>query len=414
MSYPIAEALELARGGDPHATVARAAVSDAWLSLRVLGDEDQPDDLQAPGPLRWVGLDRATWVLRLSSETAGLIKDCLERETVAIEAAAQVEVEAIAPRLPLRARGAPAAIADALRALADPEGRVARRALVEYFAGAPTGLPFEFQGPIADVTAAELGERLADLVRTHLASFAPAAGAPEPLLALAQPDALEREPVEWDLSRPERTARPLVLSFDPLAEPRSWEREHGSGEFVTTTVVPPFPTGISSIAVDASLPPVRRGVLEAGVTVSVPANPPARVQPILKTVTLDPPADSAEVQLRLAPGEPLEYTYTSYAVVKDAGGIERLEEPERSARGERLALSTADFPIRFVTVAASPALLRIAELTATIARTRDGATVNEDFPLTAEAPTIAIAVPRTRTAPASRSRHASATASERS
>ena len=400
LGYPLARALELVRGADLEATVTRAPVLDAWLTLRVLGDIDHPDDLMTPAPVRWDGLERAAWVLRLSSGSAALVRDCLEGGAVVLEASAQLEVEGIAPRLPLRARAVPAILAERLRALADAEGRVARAALVEYFSGTSTELPFEFQGPLPDVPRAALGERLADLVRTHLASFSPALDEPEGLLALNPPEALERDQFEWDLSRPERTARALTLTFNPLAAARAWAAEHGGGGFVATTEVPSLSTGVVSIAIDASLPALRRGVLETGVTVSVPAKPPHRVQSLVKTVTLAPPGDSAEIQLRLAPGEPLEFGYTSYAVVTDAGGIERLTAQQRPGGGERLALSAADFPVRFIAVAASQALLRIADVEATIARIRAGTEITESYALTAEVPALAIAVPRDEPDPA--------------
>jgi len=392
LSQRIGEALTLLRVDDPLATVARAPVASAWLSLRLQGDDpERPEHMSAA--LRWTGLDGAVWVLRMSAHWAGLVHGCLAGDVVPLDASAVLEIEAIAPRIPLRARGVPRAVAERLLTLADA-GRVARPLLVEYFAGAAAGLPLEFQGPIDDVPERERGERLADLVRTHFASLAPPSTEGEPLLELRPPEALTSAETEWDLSRPERTARPLVLRFNPLGEAHAWIEEHGEAELVAKTEVPALDTGIVSIALDASLPPNRRGVLETGVTVSVPAKPPHRVQRLVRTATLSPPGDRAEIRLRLAPGEPLEFGYTAYAVVRDASGIESLEEPERAWSGPRLSLSTADFPLRFLPVAASAALLGLADVSATITRRRDGQEIAESFPLTAEQPALAIAVPR--------------------
>lgn len=392
LSHPIGEALELVRMEDPHATVGRAPIMSAWLLLRVRGEPERPEDLTAP--LRWTGLEEAAWVLRLSSNSAALVRGCLEGSVVPLDASAVLEVEAIAPRLPLRARGSPRAVAERLQGLADAAGRIERPVLVEYFARAPAELPLEFQGPIGDVPAGERGERLADLVRTHLASLAPPSAEGEPLFELKRPETLAAEETEWDLSRPEPTARPMTLRFNPLDDARAWVAEHGEEDLVARSEVPPLETGIVTVALDASLPPSRRGVLETAVTVSVPANPPHRVQPLVKTATLRPPTDRAEIRLRLAPGEPLEFGYTVYALVRDAGGIENLKEPRRIWRDPRLSLSTADFPLWFLPVAASPALLGLAEVSATITRRRGGEEIAESFPLTADEPALAIAVPR--------------------
>lgn len=393
LRYPLAAALDLVRGSDPQATVARATVGEAWLTLRTLGEAEAPADLATAAPLRWNGLERAAWVLRLSADSAALIRRCLEDGAILIEASAQAEVQALAPRLPLRVRGAPAQIVARLQEHAGEGGRISRRALVEYLAGDPGELPFEFQGPVREIPAFDRGERLADLVRTHLAEFAPAADHPEGLLALKPVDSLPATASEWDLSRPERTARALTLGFSPLADARAWALEHPDAELVATSVVPPFATGFEEVAIDASLPAARRGVLETGVTVSIPAKPPQRIQPIVRTLTFEPPADSGAIALRLAPGEPLEYSYTAYAVVRDAGGIEKLTGGERAGRGRRLALSVADFPLRFLSLAASPALLEQAEVVATVTRERGGEVLSERVPLTAAAPAVAIALP---------------------
>ncbi len=386
LSYPLGAALEAARARLRGATVSRAPIDAAWLALRALELPDGGEPL-ATSELRSVGFDAALSVIRLDADQAALIRRSIEQGAVAIEARVEVEIEGIAPRFPLRLDGSPRAIATWLhgRPEVGPDATISRAALRRQLTESFDTLPVEIRGPVDDFSPTQLVERLLDWVRTEFARFAPSRSEDGPSLALRAIEEFAEAAAEWDLSRPWPAGRSFEFRFDPLGEAYQWGRDRDGGDFVHLTEIPPFSPGPVVVELAAALPGRRRGLLECGATVSVPANPPFRVESLRKTVPFVEPSDRDLVELRFAPDEPLEYACTAYAVFAAEHGIERLFGPERPALTRHLTLNVADFPIRFLTVAGSPGLLALADLRVSVL----GAPI-APVELTATTPSVAI------------------------
>jgi hypothetical protein len=134
-------------------------------------------------------------------------------------------------------------------------------------------------------------------------------------------------------------------------------------------------------------------VLEIGVTLVAPADPPRRPQAAVASAALMPPDDRATLALTLGAGAAPEYRYTTYAALQQDGGVTRLEGPEREHAGAWLSLTPDDFPVDFVSVSADRALLSLAAVSGTLAwgGPEPGA---RSFALDLASPALALALPR--------------------
>jgi hypothetical protein len=120
---------------------------------------------------------------------------------------------------------------------------------------------------------------------------------------------------------------------------------------------------------------------------------PARPQAVVQSADFNPPQDSARVRLHLSPIEPVSYAYSTYVLVQDSSGVSGLNGPQRAHQGDHLTLSPADFPVDFLPVAASPALLEMATVHATCRWTQAEAPLEASFDLIAGAPSAAVVLP---------------------
>jgi hypothetical protein len=165
------------------------------------------------------------------------------------------------------------------------------------------------------------------------------------------------------LSQPLATFRPLLLALDATGAVQAALSTGGRASILPPAlIVPPLGTGFQRVVVSANLPDQRLDLLSAGVTLRAPPALPARPQAAVASAELTPPDDAAVLLLRLAPGEPLRYVYSTFVVLAEAGSLRRLESPESAGEGERLALTPDDFPVRFVVLEASPDLLELAAI----------------------------------------------------
>lgn len=393
--HPLEEALALARGAAAGATVAPAALAGGFAGLLPAGSGlDLPADLLAPAPLAWSGATAARWNLRLSATAADLLAGGLgdrgghgDRAALLLTARVEAEILGVAPRLPLRVRFDAAALLAALL----PQGarRIARGDLLPPLAR-PAGLPLAVEGELAVSDAPRFAEAMAGRLCARFGRLAPE-GVVEfdlPAAGLA---------LLWDLAEPAATPLSWRLELDPLAAAREVVARAGLDAVVRRVTVPPLAAGFAEVGVAANLPALRPGVLALGVTLRVPPRPPFRLQEVVQTLDLAPPDDGGRISFRLSPGEPLAYTATPWAVVETARGAERLAAAPMAREGAWLSLAPTDFPLTWVGVSASPALLALAG-TAGIAGTlsyRQGAAAAErPFELTAPgSPAVALALP---------------------
>jgi hypothetical protein len=356
-----------------------------------------PADLRAPIPLAWNGLTTARYILRLSLDSALLLKGALQGDMLPLFALAEMEMAGVAPRLPLRVRFDPAALLAAMVRLTDEERRVARDALLTYFAQDPAFLLLELDG--STLEPVEFAETITDWVRVRFGSFvASPAEDGKPYMVLASPDGIGSGTFEWELSQPLQTWRPLVLVLHPLEAARRVVQEHGLEVVVPPlTIVPPIPTGVFEVSVSANLPEQRPGVLSLGVTLRAAPKPPFRPQAVIQSAELSPPDDAAQILLRLSPAEELAYAYSTFVILKGSSGIRQVDGPEIGHSGVRLNLSPDNFPLNFVPVEANRELLDLAVVHGLCRWTENGAQirmVEQAFKLDLDHPALGLPVPQ--------------------
>ncbi len=372
-------ALTAARAADPAATVRPAAFAAGWLWL--LEGEAVLPELAEPLALGTLGVGAQRLTRRLDAAGAMRLRRLLDEDVLLLRARAHLEFDAVAPRLPVKVRLRPRAARDAVAALGAEGGTVARDALAAAVRRDPAALGLELLGETGAAGSPE-HEQLLETVAALLAGRVGtgAAGTPGggPAIALAAdlPDAQE----EHDLRAPLRVRRAVVLDLPALAD-------RPAAPLVAETVLPTLVTGMHAVEVMGNLPAERAGVLAIGATLTAPAQPPARPQAVVRSVELVPPGDRAVTTLALTPREPLAFRAVATAVLPTG---RRVEGPARESTDDFVRIGPADLPVRFVTVTATPALLALARIEATLTATGPAG------PMTvtgAAAPAVALALP---------------------
>lgn len=390
--FPMEAGLALVRARQPGAVLEQAVFRDGFVQLFPIGEfKGAPLPLFAPMPINFQGLGVARFFCDLDIDSALMVKGMLTANTAPLRAEAHLEIWGVAPRLPLQVNIDPSAFLQYLRSKATPDGRISRAALAAAFTNAPSDAPWTVQGNMDQIDHTDFAECMADHVRSRFASLAlPVQGESSPLLALPDPDQFGTGTFLWDLNEPATTARIVSLDFDPLAAARELVASHGIDAVVSMDTVRKLQTGIVSLAVTANLPAMRQGVLSLGVTAKVPPKMPFRPQQINRTLELQEPGDSGSVQVQLSPKEQLAFTYQTFVILQDSGGIHRLQGDDTPHEGERLDLNIDDFPISFVPVEAADRLLAAGAVSGTLRYNN----VHSNFSLTASQPRVALGVPR--------------------
>ncbi len=395
-TFPAEDALTGLRERHPGATVRLPVFGGGFLRLRPAATTgDVPAELLKPLRLSANGLGTSRCAVRIGTAAGAVIEGALKGEVLGLVAWAEMEMEGVAPRVPIRVTFSPAELLNRLKEIApDPAVPVVTRDQLEtFFERDLSRLPLRADAPVPDAIRRDLTETLADRVRVWYGDFVPSREVPvKSSIALRMSEAVSGV-VSWDLSEPIAARRALVASLDPFDTARRIVSADGLAAVVKQTVVPPLATGTRRVHVAANLPAVRTGVVTLGVDIVAPARPPRRPQTLRQSVELTPPGDSAVATLRLAPAEPVSYQFSTWAIVETAGAVGRLAGPFVAHEGETLDLGVGDFPVRFASVAASPGLLDLATVAgAWTGRTQAGA-FECRFELTAGAEEIGIAVP---------------------
>ncbi len=360
--YPMANGLTLLRAAHPAAMLDPVLFAGGFLRLIPEGDDGGvPAELRSPTAVTWNGLATGRSVMRLSQDTVALLKGALQGGVLALYARAEMEIRGIAPRLSVRVRFDPQALLTGLRSFADGKEAIPREKIVQFFARDRSAMPVQVVGDNDDPDG--FAQAMTDWVRARFASFVPA---PEdemsPCFALKQAADVGSGSFEWDLGQAMVTFRPLSMTLHPLEAARRLVAKEGITSVLRETVVPPIATGLYPVAVSANLPPVRPGILAAGVNLKAAPRLPFRPQAVTESGELTPPDDRITLHLRLAPGESPSFTYSTYLIRKDSSGVSELTGPETPATGGSLYLSPADFPLQFVSLHASSSLLELATL----------------------------------------------------
>jgi hypothetical protein len=237
---------------------------------------------------------------------------------------------------------------------------------------------------------------MVDRVRQRFGMFiaSPLSEAP-PYMKLVSPGDIGSGTFIWDLSQPITVPRVFVLELDPFSAVRELVAQQGIESVIHETVVPPLQTGMVTVGVTANLPEAPVGVLQLGVDLFAPPHPPARVQPLTASLLLDKPEQLQSIHWRFSPIEDIAYQYTTFAIVKGTSGSKRLRGVSTSHTGLDLLLGPTDFPLRFLTIQASAALLAQARIRG-ICRSPDlqgEGIVDNLFTLSTEQPKVALSLP---------------------
>ncbi|MFQ4138237.1 hypothetical protein PGN35_018155 [Nodosilinea sp. PGN35] len=389
LHYPLAEALAALREQHPHAVLQPASVDSGWLRLYPTS-HDIPDDLRQPVSLVWTAFDVPRYTLKLSDTTTLKLKGALQAQALLLMAQAELLIAGVAPRLPLRVRFDPAKLVADLSDRGDQPSAIAYAAIHQYFAQPRETLPLELDGEVSDPEV--FAATMTDWICTRLGTWVPAPTETGSGYVALQPVGEGR--FEWDLSQPQRVLRPWAIALNPLEAAQEIVQAQGLEAVFKEVTVPALPTGAHAVEVRANLPTVRPGVLAAGVTLTAPPALPHRLQTQTATAEFKPPGDRAQVVLRLSPAEALAYTYSTYMVLRQGNRVQQLRGPETPATASLLHLTPDQFPVVFVPVEAEGDLLAIATLSGTC-RWRLGQEAHQQsFSLTANQPSLALALPQ--------------------
>ncbi len=394
--HPAEDALALVRKEHPEAMVAPPVFRGGFLRLHPAANTGEtPEDLYQPVPLSATGLGVARFVMRLGPAAGAVIEGALKGEVLGLLAWAEMEMEGVAPRVPVKVTFDPTDLLNALAGVAaNPSAPVLTRdQLEEFFEQDLNKLPLRLDGTLEETARRDFVEAMADFVRVRYGDFVASKRSPVEFSISLRMQEASRGQVSWDLSEPLLAPRTVIASLDPFDAARQLVKSEGIASFVKQTVVPPLSSGTKRVHIAANLPPVRAGVLSLGVHVSAPPAPPRRMQAIQETLELVPPVDAGVVTLKMSVAEPLAYEFTTWAVVEQAGAVKRLENIRASHVGETLDLSVDDFPISFVTVGATEALLHLATIAGVCMGNGKEGSFERRFELTPDKSAVGIGVP---------------------
>ncbi len=395
-SYRIDQALSILREKDPGAVIAPATFSSGWLVIQALGSSDLPTEMKAPIQMTWNGLGMARSTLKVSAETAAIIKQSLESQILSLRAYAEIEMSGVSPRIPIKVKFDPAELMEALaRALGNENRIVPQSGVLDFFMRDLKLLPMEISGDLSGVDRRELSEAIMDHLIDRFCSFTmPQGSLMEPHIALPHKDQVESGTFEWDLSQSLAVKRATILNLSSLEALGAWTKEHKLEKIYQEVVVPVIKTGFLPVSISSNLPDQMVGVLIIGVNIKAPSNMPYRPQALNETIELNPPDYSARIILRLSPAEKPEYSFQTFVVIKDVGGPKELRGPEVGQSGDVLMLDLDDFPINFIMVGANTGLLGIADIRGKCSWPVSGSTVDQLFSLSLNQPSVALAVPK--------------------
>lgn len=378
------EALSAVRLVSPLGLVQQGVYTDGTLDWRMLGSEPTPAPLPTL-PLAWSGLMATRLFARLDPDTGALARIALALGALPILARGSVELQGVAPRLPLRVQFTPQELADLLGQPASADVTVTREALVS----ALNALPGERFTPAGPWPTAERGEVLADWVRAYWVRAywgrpaAPPNGETRPCVGLN----LTGPAANWDLSTPLVSFRPQLL----LAPLRT--RPEDAATFTAPPlIVPALDLGQHALTVRANLPAHRSNLLAASVSVRQEACPPARPQAVTLSQDLQEPGDTVHFTLRLAPGEPLDAQVRAEVVLQTDSGVTRLLGDWRPLSTEDVTLGPAAFPVRFASLELAPDLAALCSVDATLNWTGGPQALSAGVALTALRPVATFAV----------------------
>jgi hypothetical protein len=395
-TYRTDQALGILREMHPGAMVEPAFISSGKLVIQTLGKGSLPDDIKAPIQMAWNGLGVARSFLKISVDTATIIKKSLESDILSLQAYAELEMSGVSPRVPVKVKFNPGTLLEALASLGDEKRIVQLSKVLEFFMKDPQSIPVEISGDFGSIDRRGFSEAITDRLVDRFCSFTLPLeeGFMEPYISLPAKGQEVSGTFEWDLFEPLEVVRAFILNLAPLETISNWTKDHMLDGIYREVVVPAIQTGFLPVSISANLPAQIVGVLMIGVRIKAPPNPPYRPQEISEFSELNPQKDSARVVLRFSPAERPEYIVQTFVVIKDSSRLRELRGPETIHKDDYIELSPVDFPIDFAIVGASKKILKLSALRGSGKWSTLGTTVGQPFDLSIDRPSAAIAVPK--------------------
>lgn len=400
--YPMAEGLEVARQQDPRSRLMPWIPRSGYVRFlpRATAEPIPPEILQ-PMAIASNYLDQVRLQLSLSQTNAVFLKSCLAERAWPLSAIAEVELEGVLPRLPVRVRFNPSEVITDLFKLSEGNRRIHWEKATHYIQqsfGQPLGKDsviskgtIQIIGEISADEIPEMSVAIVGRIRNRWGKFLPSSEA-DPAEQFQLVSEIPTGQFEWNLGEAELGVRSRCLTLDAFDSVTQVIQTQGLEAIVQETDVPPFPTGVFPVSMSANLPSQRLGVLRLGVNLRVPPRPPSRPQALNTSLELKAPQDIATTTLRLTPTDSLEYWVSTFAILKDATGIQRFNGSETCHRSHYLTLYPEDFPLQWITIAADPEVLEIATVRAIVQRPDGKQSVVQSFPVGTEPMAIALPV----------------------
>ena len=402
-------ALALARQTVPHATITRCCFTGGYLRLCVLGhlaelDPEASKGLTRPKPLGWNELESGKFKAVLSEGAITYIKEALlgsDAQIMPVTAYAEMEIFGVPPRLKVRATFDPAELLPALVPGYSEDNRtISRTALIQRFSEQLSSVPIRLEGELlSNAAQMELGQVLADCLRVRFGQFVPA-DQPSPqedtCFRLPPPPEARRGRVIWDLEKPFRAPRPVVIKLHPLEEAQRFVKAKGL-QAVFKTRIPELDTGVFKLTIRVNVPPAIPQIEAIGVEIYSPRSA-YRPQPISEARELTGPEYKDTLTLRFSPRENKQYKYRCYAVLKegrmlktDDNGWDKVPFHTESD----LDISVSDLPFKLIVVKADDALLREASVHGKCTWNEEGVEHSQDFSIhAADGKNATIVVPQ--------------------
>jgi hypothetical protein len=394
--YATDSALAKIRELSPSASLTACVLTDWWFRLAPSPALRAPQELAEPLLLAADGLGSARLLSPLSIDS-GLLLEAMLAGRVSLPALAEAQFAGVSPRAPAVVEFHSSDLLPDLLGAADTSGALPRHALVGYFTGDVAGLPLTVSGEINESSVSRFADTMADRVIARFGQYVPARDlADGPIVRLSVPET--DASIRWSLSQPMLATRRLVLPVDLLSAAQAQVERLGLESVVqrrTFTALPAL--GRAQVSVLCNLPASPVGVDALGVTLTFPAQPPARPQARVVTALFDGASDIAAVDVTLSPNEPVRYHYSAFAVITDDAGTRQIDAPEREWVGSPLRLSPEHFPIDCALVGVTQALAEQAVISGTCSYDAGGRTHARTFVADSQR-SIAIAVPRDHTA----------------
>lgn len=389
--YGLEEVRKAAFEVNPDLAIEPLVAESGYFRLDPVAAVELSPELRQVQPLAPSGVSSMTAVVRLSSFGAELLVGALRKGLAALGAQAWLQVQGVAARFDAEVTVESGVLLRELDARPAHSVKSLKQRVIDDAGTLGISLPHGLAADAHDNLVAAIVDRA-------LAEFAEMAPAP-----LDQSDsgawfrvstgAVERGVIRWDLRQPMAAPRLFALATDPLAPLRSLPPDEVERKVVRRHAVPALNSGWHEVRFAPNVPVPAAGLARLTVDVTVPPHPPFRPDTVRETAVLESVREGVPVQLRLFPGEKLDFEYRTSAFARMTDGITQLTGPVRWASSPLVTLAPDDFAVRFIPVEAAPSLLAAADVEILATTEPDGGQWRALATLTSAQPEAAFAVP---------------------